>query len=181
VNGGTAPNFSSGQAIAAMEEVARNTLPNGYGFEWTEFAFQEKAAANTALLIFPLCVLFVWLTHSAEYESFLLSTAIILIFDRLDPAVLLGQRRDRIVQEQLSFAAAALEGNEIEAELRIMEGRVAQIDFVRIVESPVAFPPPLYREELVIELAHPSTLLLIVVATVARFRHLPASDRVNRG
>src|SRR5204862_4241549 len=53
--------------------------PQGYDFEWTDLAFQEKAAGNTALFIFPLCVLFVWLTHSAEYESFALSTAIILI------------------------------------------------------------------------------------------------------
>jgi multidrug efflux pump subunit AcrB len=44
-----------------------------------DLAFQEKAAGNTRFLIFPLCILFVWLTHSAEYESFALSTAIILI------------------------------------------------------------------------------------------------------
>ncbi|MFN8390320.1 MAG: multidrug efflux RND transporter permease subunit [Bdellovibrionota bacterium] len=79
INGNTAPGFSSGQAIAAMEEVANKTLPTGYGYEWTDLAYQEKLAGNTALLIFPLCVLFVWLTHSAEYESFALSTAIILI------------------------------------------------------------------------------------------------------
>lgn len=79
VNGNTAPGYSSGQAIAAMEEVALNVLPQGYSYEWTDLAFQEKLAGNTALLIFPLCILFVWLTHSAEYESFALSTAIILI------------------------------------------------------------------------------------------------------
>ncbi len=79
VSGTTAPGFSSGQGIATMEEVAAQTLPSQYGFEWTELALQEKLAGNTALLIFPLCILFVWLTHSAEYESFSLSTAIILI------------------------------------------------------------------------------------------------------
>ena len=62
-----------------METLARQVLPRGYDFEWTDLAFQEKAAGNTALFIFPLCILFVWLTHSAEYESFSLSTAIILI------------------------------------------------------------------------------------------------------
>ena len=62
-----------------MEQAARQTLPAGYSFEWTELAYQEQAAGNTALFIFPLCILFVWLTHSAEYESFALSTAIILI------------------------------------------------------------------------------------------------------
>jgi hydrophobe/amphiphile efflux-1 (HAE1) family protein len=79
VNGSTAPGYSSGQAISAMEELAREVLPPQFDIEWTELAYQEKLAGNTALLIFPLCVLFVWLAHSAEYESFALSTAIILI------------------------------------------------------------------------------------------------------
>jgi hydrophobe/amphiphile efflux-1 (HAE1) family protein len=79
INGNGAPGVSSGQAIAIMEDIARRVLPRGYDYEWTELAFQEKAAGNTALYIFPLCILFVWLTHSAEYESFSLSTAIILI------------------------------------------------------------------------------------------------------
>ncbi len=79
INGNSAPGVSSGQAIAVMEDLARKTLPQGYDFEWTELSYQEKAAGNTALFIFPLCVLFVWLVHSAEYESFALSTAIILI------------------------------------------------------------------------------------------------------
>ncbi len=79
INGNTAPGFSSGQAIAAMKEVVKTVLPKDYAYEWTDLAYQEEAAGSTALLIFPLCVLFVWLTHSAEYESFALSTAIILI------------------------------------------------------------------------------------------------------
>jgi hydrophobe/amphiphile efflux-1 (HAE1) family protein len=77
--GNTAPGVSSGQAVAIMEDIARQTLPPGYSFEWTELSYQEKLAGNTALFIFPLCVFFVWLVHSAEYESFTLSTAIILI------------------------------------------------------------------------------------------------------
>ena len=79
INGTTAPGFSSGQGIAAMEELAERTLPKDYSYEWTDLAYQEHSAGNTALYIFPLCILFVWLTHSAEYESFALSTAIILI------------------------------------------------------------------------------------------------------
>src|SRR5258707_7167672 len=62
-----------------MKEVVRKVLPKEYASEWTDLAFQEELAGNTALFIFPLCVLFVWLVHSAEYESFALSTAIILI------------------------------------------------------------------------------------------------------
>src|SRR5439155_14045538 len=79
INGTAVTGVSSGQAIETMETLARQQLPQGYDFEWTDLAYQEKAAGNTALFIFPLCVLFVWLTHSAEYESFSLSTAIILI------------------------------------------------------------------------------------------------------
>jgi hydrophobe/amphiphile efflux-1 (HAE1) family protein len=79
INGSAAAGYSSGQAIAAMEEVALANLPEQYSFEWTDLAFQEQLARNAALIIFPLCILFVWLIHSAEYESFSLSTAIILI------------------------------------------------------------------------------------------------------
>ncbi len=77
--GASNPGYSSGQAIAALEEVANTALPKQYSYEWTDLAFQEKAASGLAFLVFPLCILFVWLTHSAEYESFALSTAIILI------------------------------------------------------------------------------------------------------
>jgi hydrophobe/amphiphile efflux-1 (HAE1) family protein len=79
ISGNAAPGFSSGQALDAMRDVATQVLPRQYSFEWTELAYQEELAGNSALFIFPLCILFVWLTHSAEYESFALSTAIILI------------------------------------------------------------------------------------------------------
>jgi multidrug efflux pump len=79
LNGSGVPGVSSGQAIEIMTNLARKDLPAGYTFEWTELAYQETTAGNTALYIFPLCVFFVFLTHSAEYESFALSSAIILI------------------------------------------------------------------------------------------------------
>lgn len=79
LNGSAVQGVSSGQAIAIMESLAGQQLPPGFSYEWTDLAYQEKIAGNTAFLIFPLCVLFVWLVHSAEYESFALSTAIILI------------------------------------------------------------------------------------------------------
>jgi multidrug efflux pump len=79
ISGNAAPGYSSGQALDAMKEVTSETLPPQYSFEWTDLAYQQEIAGNTALIIFPLCILFVWLTHSAEYESFALSTAIILI------------------------------------------------------------------------------------------------------
>jgi multidrug efflux pump len=79
INGAGAPGVSSGQAIEIMGNLAKKVLPAGFSYEWTELAYQEETAGNTALYIFPLCVLFVFLTHSAEYESFSLSLSIILI------------------------------------------------------------------------------------------------------
>jgi multidrug efflux pump len=79
VQADAAPGRSSGEAIAAVERLAGEHLPNGMVIEWTDLAFQERLAGNTALFIFPLCVLFVFLVHSAEYESWLLPLAIILI------------------------------------------------------------------------------------------------------
>ncbi len=79
INGAGAPGVSSGQAIEIMAALAKKDLPAGMTYEWTELAYQEETAGNTALLIFPLCVMFVFLTHSAEYESFALSLSIILI------------------------------------------------------------------------------------------------------
>jgi multidrug efflux pump subunit AcrB len=79
INGDTMPGFSSGQAIDAMEGLANKILPEGMGFEWTDIAYQQVTAGNSAILIFPLCVLFVFLILSALYESWSLPLAIILI------------------------------------------------------------------------------------------------------
>ena len=79
VNGGPAPGFSSGQARAAIERVAAETLPKGAGFEWTELTYQEQIAGNTMLWILPLSVFLVFLVLAAQYESLTLPLAIILI------------------------------------------------------------------------------------------------------
>ncbi len=79
VQGDSAPGYSSGDAIAAIERLAREKLPSGMQIAWTDLAYQEQLAGNTAIFIFPLCVLFVFLVHSAEYESWSLPMAIILI------------------------------------------------------------------------------------------------------
>ncbi|HEY2623267.1 efflux RND transporter permease subunit [Dyella sp. Tek66A03] len=86
INGGAAPGFSSGQAQAAMEKLARENLPNGMTFEWTELTYQQILAGNTAILVFPLCVLLVFLVLASLYESLLLPLAVILIV----PMVLLS-------------------------------------------------------------------------------------------
>ena len=79
ITGNSAPGVSSGDAIAAMERTVREKLPARLGFEWTELTLQEILEGNTSLYIFPLCVLFVFLTLAALYESWSLPLAIILI------------------------------------------------------------------------------------------------------
>ncbi|TWU46024.1 Efflux pump membrane transporter BepE [Novipirellula aureliae] len=79
LNGSTVPGFSTGESLRTMENLADETLPAGFGYEWTEIAYQEKMAGNTIIYLFPLAVLFVFLALAAQYESWLLPLAIILI------------------------------------------------------------------------------------------------------
>jgi multidrug efflux pump len=79
VAGGTAPGTSSGQAIAAMEAVAQQELPAAMSFEWTELTLLQILAGNTAMLVFALGTVFVFLVLAAQYESWSLPLAIILI------------------------------------------------------------------------------------------------------
>ncbi|HEX6617384.1 MAG TPA: efflux RND transporter permease subunit [Gemmatimonadales bacterium] len=79
INGGPAPGVSSGQATAIMERLARETLPNGIGYEWTDLTYQQILAGNAALFVFPLCVLLAFLVLAAQYESWSLPLAVILI------------------------------------------------------------------------------------------------------
>jgi multidrug efflux pump len=79
VNGGPAPGVSSGQAVAAMERLAKQTLPNGIHFEWTDLTYQQILSGNTALFVFPLCVLLAFLVLAAQYESWSMPLAVILI------------------------------------------------------------------------------------------------------
>lgn len=79
ISGSPKPGYSSGQAIQVMEELCRKILPPGMRFEWTDLTFQQILAGNTAIYIFPLCVLFVFLALAAQYESWSLPLAIVLI------------------------------------------------------------------------------------------------------
>jgi hydrophobe/amphiphile efflux-1 (HAE1) family protein len=79
INGGPAPGYSSGQAEAAIERIAAEVLPNGIGYEWTDLSYQQRLSGNTAVFIFPLCVLLAFLVLAAQYESWTLPLAVILI------------------------------------------------------------------------------------------------------
>ncbi len=79
IDGDTAPGYSSGQSLTKVEELADATLPRGYTHEWTGIAYQQKTAGNTAILVFGLAVVLVFLVLAAQYESLILPLAIIMI------------------------------------------------------------------------------------------------------
>ena len=79
LNGGPAPGYSTGQAQAAVTKILDETLPKGMSYEWTDLTYQQILTGNTAILVFPICVLLVFLVLAAQYESLFLPLAIILI------------------------------------------------------------------------------------------------------
>jgi multidrug efflux pump subunit AcrB len=106
ITGGAAAGHSSGEAQAAIARILQQTLPQGMSFEWTELAYQQQSASGTALLVFPLCVLFVFLVLAAQYESFKLPLAIVLIVPLALLAGLVGvmiQGGDSNVFTQVGF------------------------------------------------------------------------------
>lgn len=78
INGSASPGYSSGQAIKAMERVAKETLPDGYGYEWTSMAYQEILAGNQVMIIFALAIIFIYLFLVAQYESWMVPLAVML-------------------------------------------------------------------------------------------------------
>jgi multidrug efflux pump len=79
INAGPAAGHSSGQAQKALEAIAKKDLPAGMGYEWTELTYQQILAGNTAIFVFPICVLLAFLVLVAQYESWTLPLVVILI------------------------------------------------------------------------------------------------------
>jgi len=90
MNGGPAPGVSSGQAQAIFEQIAKETLPKGIAYEWTDLTYQDILSGNTMIYVFPLCVLLVFLVLAAQYESWTLPLAVILIVPMSILCALLG-------------------------------------------------------------------------------------------
>jgi hydrophobic/amphiphilic exporter-1 (mainly G- bacteria), HAE1 family len=96
INGSAAPGFSSGQAIQAMQQLSAKTLPQGYTYEWSGISLEELASGSTTLILFGLGTLVVYLTLSAQYESFVLPFIILLAV----PMALLGALSAQWVRSQ---------------------------------------------------------------------------------
>ncbi|TKC53973.1 MAG: hydrophobe/amphiphile efflux-1 family RND transporter, partial [Mesorhizobium sp.] len=90
LQGNAAPGVATGTALDLMEGIAAESLPQGTSFEWTELAFQERQTGNTAVFIFGLSVLFVFLVLAALYESWITPFTIVLIVPLSVLAALLG-------------------------------------------------------------------------------------------
>jgi multidrug efflux pump subunit AcrB len=106
VQGETAPGTSSAQALAIMKALADRLLPSGVSFEWTDLSLQESTTGNSGLLVFPICVLFVFLVLAAQYGSWSLPLAVILIVPMCILAGLIGVRlmsQDVNVLTQIGF------------------------------------------------------------------------------
>src|SRR3954468_24817830 len=78
ITGAAAPGYSSGQAMAALEQVAARTLPRDMGYDWSDLSYQEKKASGTIGRIFALSIIFVFLILAALYESWSLPFSVLL-------------------------------------------------------------------------------------------------------
>ena len=93
IDGSAAPGFSSGQAIDAMAELSQKVLPQGFAFQWTGLSLEELSSGSTTLILFGLGTLVVYLTLSAQYESFVLPFIVLLAV----PMALLGSIEGAVV------------------------------------------------------------------------------------
>jgi multidrug efflux pump len=110
INGGPAPGVSSSEAQQSIAAILDARLPRGMAHEWTELAYQEKVAGNTMLLVFPLCVLLVYVVLAAQYESWSLPISVLLIVPMTILSALAGvwlTGGDNNVFTQVSFLVLA--------------------------------------------------------------------------
>ncbi|MGD9668215.1 MAG: efflux RND transporter permease subunit [Hyphomicrobiaceae bacterium] len=106
LDGSPAPGYSQGQAIEIMEKLAAETLPPGINFEWTTLAFQQLRAGSTAIFVFALAVVFVFLVLAAQYESLTLPLAVIMIVPMCLIASIVGvvlRGQDNNILTQVGF------------------------------------------------------------------------------
>jgi len=106
VQGDTLPGTSSATAIDTMKRLAEQTLPSGFSYEWTDLSYQQVTGGNSGLYVFPICVLFVFLVLSAQYGSWSLPFAVILIVPMCLFAATIGVRimgQDVNILTQIGF------------------------------------------------------------------------------
>lgn len=90
LNGDAGIGYSSGEAQQAITKILKETLPPGMAFEWTELTYQQILAGNTTMLVFPICILLVFMVLAAQYESLTLPLAVIMIVPMSIMSALIG-------------------------------------------------------------------------------------------
>jgi hydrophobe/amphiphile efflux-1 (HAE1) family protein len=106
LQGEALPGFSSATAINTMKRLADDTLPSGFSYEWTDLSYQQVTGGNSGLYVFPICVLFVFLVLAAQYGSWSLPFAVILIVPMCLLAATIGVRimgQDVNILTQIGF------------------------------------------------------------------------------
>jgi hydrophobe/amphiphile efflux-1 (HAE1) family protein len=106
LQGETLPGTSSATGIETMKHLAEETLPSGFSFEWTDLSYQQVTGANSGLYVFPICVLFVFLVLAAQYGSWSLPFAVLLIVPMCLLAATIGVRimgQDVNILTQIGF------------------------------------------------------------------------------
>jgi multidrug efflux pump subunit AcrB len=106
LQGDTLPGVSSATAINIMKKLADETLPSGFSYEWTDLSYQQVHGGNAGLYVFPICVLFVYLVLAAQYGSWTLPFAVILIVPMCLLAASIGVRimgQDINILTQIGF------------------------------------------------------------------------------
>jgi hydrophobe/amphiphile efflux-1 (HAE1) family protein len=106
LQGDTLPGVSSATAINIMKQLADETLPSGFSYDWTDLSYQQVTGGNAGLLVFPICVLFVYLVLAAQYGSWSLPLAVILIVPMCLLAATIGVRimgQDVNILTQIGF------------------------------------------------------------------------------
>jgi multidrug efflux pump len=120
INGSAAPGVSSGKAIEILEQISRNELPKAMSFEWTELAYLELEAGNTAILVFAFSIVMVFLVLAAQFESWSMPLAVILSVPLCVSSALIGLNLGKIIKfvpplnrllERLDMVPAPMEIN----------------------------------------------------------------------
>ena len=167
VNGMPAPGFSSGDAIKAIQEVAKETLPRGYDIAWQGLSYDEVKRGNEALYIFLVVILFVYLILAAQYESFLLPFAVLLsippgIFGSFLLLKVLGLANDVYAQVGLIMLTGLLGKNAV----LIVEFAVQKHQQgLSVLESAIEGAKARFRPILMTSFAFIAGLIPLVIAT----------------
>ncbi len=170
VVGAPAPGFSSGQALGLMDQIGNDTMPPGFGFEWTGMSYQEKIVGNQLYYVFGLAILLVYLCLAGQYESWILPLAVIAAVPLalLGPVITLtalGLANNLYTQIGLMLLIALSAKNgilivEVARELRLIDGKP-------IVEAAAEAARTRFRPILMTSLAFILGVVPLVTATGA--------------